>query len=524
MIRGLKRQMKSLFFDGEVLKLMSLTFLMKPIGLVTQVLLAKYYGAGVHYDAYVLSVFLVSFVAQLVGRVFSAVAIPHLADLKSRLGLKEQSAYVNALVGLGIVPVALFSLILIFRGNWIVDLAAPNAPEETRLLAIRMLRAMALPGILVAIIQIYKSVLDINRAFRVSALMPFINAAVTLAVLIAVHDSLGIWALPAAFTASFCVQAVIIVGVTTRRGFVRIVLPRAHFADLRALWQRTWMVLVDSVLLVINTFMDKVFASSLVAGSISAIAYANTLMNLGMQLFQFSLVTVMFTRMSEDIAGGNIASCNRYVDDNLRRLSRLSVPVSLAIFVASPELVQVLFQRDAFTADDTARTASVLAMYMLGLPAFLINLVIARVFHSLKKLRDKMWLALQYLVTNVAGNILLVGPLQVTGLAISSTLAINIHLALSLVVLARYRTGFDIRRIWRHIGVNYGLGLATWLIYRYCGPDNLLNHYSGSGGQLGAILLGAARGIIVIVIYAGLMTTRRRLERALRRGDPTAPR
>src|SRR5690606_35936234 len=116
---------------------------------------------------------------------------------------------------------------------------------------------------------------------------------------------------------------------------------------------------------------------------ISAIAYANTLMNLGVQLFHFSLVTIMFTRMSEYLARGEIAACSRYLDDNLRRLARLSIPVCLAVAVASHELVLVLFQRDAFSAGDTARTASVLTMYILGLPAVLTNLVVVRVFHSL---------------------------------------------------------------------------------------------------------------------------------------------
>lgn len=511
MSKPLKRKLKSLLFDGETLRLMSLTFLMKPIGLVSQILMAKYYGAGVHYDAYILAFFLVSFSSQLVGRVFTAVAVPHLTEIRLRLADRDQAAYNNALVLLSLVPVVLLSAVLILRGIWVVDLAAPSAPEETRQLAVRMLRFMALPGILAAIVQSFKAVLNANRVYRVPALMPIINAAVMLIVLIATHRPLGIWALPTAFAVSFSVQAALIVGYSSILKVVRAVRPRAERSDLRELWRRTWMVLIDSVLLIINSFVDKAFASSLIAGSISAIAYANTLMNLGMQLFQFSLVTIMFTRMSEDLSRGDIAACSRYLDSNLRRLARLTVPVCLAIAVASHEIVLILFQRDAFSAEDTARTASVLAMFILGLPAVLINLVVARVFHSLKQLRDKMWLALQYLLTNLAGNYLLIGPLQVAGLALSSTIAINLHLALSVFVLSRYRTGLDIAGISRRVLVHYVLGTITWLIYQFGGLDAVLDGWRDASGGWNALLVGASRGLTILLIYAILLTIRRRL-------------
>lgn len=511
MFARLKQKLRSLFFEGEVLRLMSLAVLTKPIGLVSQILMAKYYGAGVHYDAFILALFLISFLTNTISRVFTAVTIPFLADQRDRMGKRELNALVNALIAICLAPQAALALILVFKSSWLVAIAAPNAPEETKHLTIQMLRLMAIPSILATLVETLKAVLNANRAFRIPAVAPIVNSAVMLVMLITTHESLGIWALPVAFMVSNVLQATMLAWYAGFRRALLPVRPQAGRDVLRSLWRRSWMVLLATIILVANTFVDKFFASGLDSGSVSAVAYANTLMGLGMQVFQFSLVTVMFTRLSEDLAHDRLDSCNLYLDSNLRRMARIVVPVCLAVGVASSEVVQVLFQRDAFSAEDSARTAGALYMYMLGLPAFLLNLIVGSVYHAMKQLGDKVWLAVQYLLTCVVGNLLLVGPLGVTGLAISSTLAINLHLALSAYVLSRSKAGLAVGPIARGVLVYYLLGALTWLIYELTGAGRLMDSLGGTAGRLETALVGLGRGLIIFFVYGLLLLAQRNL-------------
>ncbi|MBM3495648.1 MAG: hypothetical protein FJX72_15195, partial [Armatimonadetes bacterium] len=114
MLARLKSKVRSLFFEGEVLRLMSLAVLTKPIGLVSQVLMAKFYGAGTHYDAYILSLFLISFLTNTISRVFHAVTIPFIADQRHRMGERELSALVNALIAICLIPQAVLAFVLVF--------------------------------------------------------------------------------------------------------------------------------------------------------------------------------------------------------------------------------------------------------------------------------------------------------------------------------------------------------------------------------------------------------------------------
>ena len=64
--------------------------------------------------------------------------------------------------------------------------------------------------------------------------------------------------------------------------------------------------------------------------------------------------------------------------------------------------------------------------------ALVINGIVARIFHALRRVRERVWLNVQYILTNVVGNILLVRVLATKGLAISSSAAIILHLVLAL--------------------------------------------------------------------------------------------
>lgn len=516
----LRKRIRSLFFEGEVLRLMSLAVLTKPIGLVSQMLMAKYYGAGVHYDGYILALFLISFLTNTISRVFHAVTIPFLADQRDKIGKRELCALLNALIAICMIPQATLGFVLAFKSGWLVTLAAPNAPEETRQFTIQMLRLMAIPSILATLVETLKAVLNAHSAFRMPAISPIINSAVMLVMLIATHDTLGIWALPAAFIASNFLQATILLWYAGSREVLLPVRPRASTEVLQSLWRRSWMVLVATIILVANSFVDKFFASGLDFGSVSAVAYAGTITNLGMQVFQFSLVTVMFTRLSDDLAKNRIGACNSYLNTNIQRMARIVVPACLAIGVASTEVVQVLFQRDAFSAADSTRTAGALYMYMLGLPAYLINLVVASVYHAMKQLGDKVWLAVQHLVTCVIGNLLLVGPFGVTGLAISSSLAINIHLALSAYFLSRSKLGLAVGPISRGVLLHYGFGAAAWAIYQISGAESLFDAVNADHNRPLTALVGAGRAATVVCAYALLMLLHRYLRQRRGRRSP----
>lgn len=506
MLKAIRRYL----FDLEVVGLMGLTILVKPIGLVTQVLLAKYYGASAEYDAYALTFFLVTFLDTSIGQTFITVAVPYIIRLKTRLSPREVFQFQNTVMLLFLVPVAIYLLILFFRSDLVLAVVGPGLPETTGSFVNRMARWMAIPGVFVVAITMGRGILNLNGRYRVAAALPPVNGLVMLLAIIVLQGPLGIWALPAGFVISVVIRFLVTAayGLATRS--FSLVQPGAQRNRLSEFWSLVWVILVAQTLLTINYSVDKFFATGLAEGSISSITYAMSIVNLGTQLFNLSLMTIMFTRMSEYLAAGDMATCNGYILDNLKRMTRILVPASLAASLAGPEIVQVIYQRGAFDAADAARTSGALVIYLLGLPGMVLVTLVARISHALQKFRDRMWLCGQILLTNGIGNFLLVKHYQINGLAISSVLAFNLHLALSFWVLYRYRSGLRIGEMVRVVTHAYVLGLAVYLVYRLAGLEAVLDTWALASPFWGALAVIAGKFVIVLVLFtAGYLAWRR---------------
>jgi putative peptidoglycan lipid II flippase len=400
-----------------------------------------------------------------------------------------------------LIPVILGLLYFLIWGDNFINIAGRQLADETKAYACRFLRFMAVPALLPCLVLFTSALLNLNKRFKVPALMAPLNAAVTLLSLVLLHDRIGIWALPIGFAVSYLVQTPVILIRALRTGAVRFVRPALTKRDISLIWSLSGMLLITQGILMINTFVDKWFATGLEVGSISSINYSLTLVNFGVQLFSLSLIVVMFTKMSEYMAADEYRECDQYIRSNLVRVANLVVPVCLALFVISPEVVRILFQRGAFDATDTVRTSGALGMYMLGLPALVINGIITKIFQSMQRLKAKVMLAFQYLVTNIIGNILLVGSLKVVGLAISSSIAINLHLLLSIIVLRFFQDRLRMGRFASIIGRAYVMAAVSWLIYWASGAEEWLEGVVTGRGVGDALILALAKFAIIVALY-----------------------
>ena len=108
----------------------------------------------------------------------------------------------------------------------------------------------------------------------------------------------------------------------------------------------------------------------------------------------------------------------------------LTLPATAALIAVPHPIVSVLFERGAFTSADTAATALGLAIYALGLPAFVLQKVLQPAFFAREDTRTPLRFALWSMLANVviaSGGAVLIGW---TAAAIGSTVAAWVNLVL----------------------------------------------------------------------------------------------
>jgi putative peptidoglycan lipid II flippase len=155
----------------------------------------------------------------------------------------------------------------------------------------------------------------------------------------------------------------------------------------------------------------------------------------------------------------------------------LTIPAAVALALAPGPIVQALFQRGAFTAADVAPTAYALAIFALGLPAFVLIKVLSPAYFAREDTATPMRFAIVSLTVNTLGSIGLFflfrwqGLMPHLGIAVATTLGGWLNAALlhgtlvkrgALVHDARLKSA--LRAI---IASSAVMGVVVWLLSTY---------------------------------------------------------
>ncbi|MFF2126081.1 murein biosynthesis integral membrane protein MurJ [Streptomyces olivochromogenes] len=115
-----------------------------------------------------------------------------------------------------------------------------------------------------------------------------------------------------------------------------------------------------------QVLIERFLASSLPAGAISHLNYAQKVAQMPMVL-SLMLCTVTFPVVAQAMAEGDTERARSRVEHDLAVVSCTVLLGAAAVVACAPQIIQLLFQRGAFTPQDTAATAAVMRVYALGL-------------------------------------------------------------------------------------------------------------------------------------------------------------
>ncbi len=108
----------------------------------------------------------------------------------------------------------------------------------------------------------------------------------------------------------------------------------------------------------VNVFVNTVLATGEGTGAVSWLNYAFRLMYLPIGLFGVSIATATLPAVSRHVSQSDEPGARRTIADGLSLMLMLNVPATVGLIVLATPIVRVIFERAAFTAADTAATAT----------------------------------------------------------------------------------------------------------------------------------------------------------------------
>ncbi len=179
-------------------------------------------------------------------------------------------------------------------------------------------------------------------------------------------------------------------------------------------------------------FLDTWLASFLVTGSISYLYYANRVFQLPLALFAIATSIALFPTIAKAIKNDDEIKALKYLQKAFYILFGLLFVASVIGIVFNEFIVELLFQRGAFTQSDTQNTAMILTMYLIGLIPFGISKIFSLWLYA-KKLQGKAAkITAISLLWNIVLSLIFIIPFEAVGLALASSLSgfIVLHLTL----------------------------------------------------------------------------------------------
>jgi putative peptidoglycan lipid II flippase len=187
----------------------------------------------------------------------------------------------------------------------------------------------------------------------------------------------------------------------------------------------------------INALISLFIAASLEEGSVAALRFSNTIVELVLGVFIISISTVILPALSEKSSEGDPEAMKRILNFALRMTFLITVPSTFGLMILRVPIVNMLFRYGKFTENSTAMVSYAILFHAIGISATGGTRVLVQMFYSLKDMKTPVLVAGISVAVNVALCILLSGPLRLGGIALAGSVASYCNFFVLYVFLTR---------------------------------------------------------------------------------------
>ncbi len=422
------------------------------LGLLREILIRRYFGVEGSINAFQVAFVVPNTVRALVAdAALSSAFVPVFSELLAKGDRARAWRVASSVLWLMFLGLAALTALFILLAPWLMKPFGYSGEAED--LVITLSRILFPTVVLLGVTGVIVGILNSYEEFTIPAISPiFWNLAIILALVVGV---------PQAETETQ--ELYILAGGIVAGTVIQLLLPlpwlrgldgRLHILiDFRDPAVKRVFVLMLPVSLgiglinfnqLINTFFAARFVDPLLAPAAIEAAFRIYMLPQGM--FSVAIATVLFPSLSRLAALQDLDGFRSTVSLGLRQIGFLLIPASIVSAVLAVPIVRVLYERGAFTADQTDVVAGALAGFALGLTFNGTMLMLNRAFFSLQSPWIPTWIALGVLTVNFGLDAALY-RVGVWGIPLATSIANITGTAALLLVFYRRVGTLDGRRI-----------------------------------------------------------------------------
>lgn len=425
------------------------------LGLVRDQVFAAFFGAGLHFDAFITAFRIPNLLRDLLAEgALSSAFVTTFTQTLSGKGKDEAIRLSNRVATLIVLFISAISVLAWIYAPAIVRLLAPgffDVPDKATL-TIELTRIM-IPFLL--LIALAAQAMGMLNAFNIFG-MPALSSA---------FFNIGsiVGGLLLGFSLGPMIGLSPIAGMaygTLIGGFLQLAVqwpslrrcgiryrPDFSLSDpgVRQILRLMGPAIIGTAAVQINVFVNTNFASEIIDpatgavlnGPVSWLSYAFRFMQFPIGVFGVAVATATLPTLSRSTANPDNVEFRQTLAHSLALVFLLCIPSALGLIVLGRPIVALVLEHGKFTGFDTVQTANALAAYSIGLAGYAAVKVLSPAFYALNDARTPMLVSLGSIAVNYVMNKLLVETFGHVGLAFSTSAVALVNFLLLALLMRR---------------------------------------------------------------------------------------
>ncbi|MCB9758327.1 MAG: murein biosynthesis integral membrane protein MurJ [Alphaproteobacteria bacterium] len=505
----------------DALRVGAANLLSRVTGLLREIAFAAAFGAGMAADAYNAAFRIGNLLRELFAEgALSNAFIPLFAKVDEAEGQESAFRLANAFLGVLLAALGALTLATLLLAEPLVMLVAGGFAEVEGKVALTatLTRILAPFVATISVASVFMGVLNVRGRFFLPAVSPVVFNGLIIAACLGAAPFAQATGWPAIYAVALAAlvggaaQAAIQLPPLWRGGFRLRPTLGAHPA-LRRLLAFLGPAVVAISVVQINLLIETQLASREGDGPVSWLLYAFRVAHLPFSIVSGALGVASLAGLSVLVARGDDAGFRRTLAGALNLNTFWLLPSAVGMALLAEPLVALLFERGAFTAQDTAQTALLLQAYAVAVLAIGAQRILVPVFYTLDDPRTPMWIGLGTVALKLPVALGLMAWVGLAGIPLSHAVLAGAEVVV-LVGLLERRVGGVVRQM---IGLHARaavaaavMGAAVWAAAARLPMDRGLLLVAGLSALGAAVYLGACE-------LLGLREGRAMVGRLLRR-------
>ncbi|MBX3138452.1 murein biosynthesis integral membrane protein MurJ, partial [Candidatus Obscuribacterales bacterium] len=487
-----------------------LNVISKVVGLVRDIVVLQVFGTSLVTDAYFYGYQFTGNILVLFGGLGGPFHSAGVAVLSSQPEGDEKRKLVGQLLLLTFAAGSLISIALYFAAPYLVPIVFPGTgqplAERQKLWdAIVVQLRFMVPLILIAgLVGLGAGISNSYKEFTWPSLSPAVASIAIVVACLFFPDQAGL-----------CLAIGTLIGAI---GQLLVQIPGALRAKPKFDFSFKWRPGLKEYLLMIgpaavgtsigqlNVFTDSFFISSLAPGSLTALQNANRLLQLPLGVLLTAMLVPILPRFTEQVVANEIDDLKAEYRKALRILWFTVLPLVTMLLAIPNPIIKLLFERGHFDANSRALVVLGLTYLVPSAFFYVARDLLTRVFYAHKDTQTPFKVGLCSVAVKMCADYLLVGPLGIGGIALSTTLVTIFNMTLLSHLLRRKIGPLGLTSLIRPAIImligSVGCGFTAYYVQSFF--ENMIKLPSGVGAFASLAVSIAVAGAAGVTVFVGV--------------------